>query len=117
MVQGVDGKLGLYPRDRNGEEEAIKMGYFKQKLINTFFPKKAGLIKLPTTPHKELILASAHEKCTLFPSFNKSSANREKHQEEVFLPGGIYEPMKRYLILSITFQRTHCRVPAGCPSL
>nr|KAF6422946.1 lipoxygenase homology domains 1 [Rousettus aegyptiacus] len=61
VVQGADGKLGLHPGDRSGEEEAIEMGYFKQRLINTFFfLKKAGLIKLPTTPHKELILASAH---------------------------------------------------------
>nr|XP_020009381.1 lipoxygenase homology domain-containing protein 1-like [Castor canadensis] len=42
LLQSVDEKLGLYPGETSGEGEAIKMLYFKQKLINTFFPKKLG---------------------------------------------------------------------------
>ena len=36
----MNGKLGLHPGDRSGEEEVLKVMYFKQELINTFFPKK-----------------------------------------------------------------------------
>lgn len=64
----------------------------------------------------EFIWASAHLETHPFsPVSINPAANGEKHQEEEFWLES-YKPVNRYLILSITFQRTHLLVPVAAPA-